>query len=130
MKKLLVFSILFSLLFASCNKYPDGPKFSMLTKRSRMTGKWDLKETLHTNGSVLTNNDDYLITLKFNKDMSIETASGTYTGTWAFFTNNEQVRFDYNSLYKTYTIRRLAKDELWLLDLNTGDIYKYENTGK
>ena len=128
MKKLLVFSILFSLLFASCNKYPDGPKFTLLTKRSRMTGIWDLKETVHTDGSVLTNTDDYLMTLKYNKDMSIETPNGTYTGTWAFFTNDEQVRFSYNSLYITYTIRRLAKNELWLLDINTGYIYKYENT--
>lgn len=129
MKLILVFlSGLF--LLGSCGKYPDGPSFSLATKKARMAGIWDLQETQTPDGNTYANNDDRTITLKKNKTMSIELANATYSGSWDFMSDHTQVRFDYNNFYDYYTIRRLTKNELWLQESDNGNIMKYKNLGK
>lgn len=126
MKKVVVLGLLLG-IFAACNKYPDGPKFSLLTKRSRLAGVWDLQETVYQSGQVYTDQNDYLTTIKKNKTMTIENGSGSFSGTWAFFSDDEEVRFAFNGIYEQYKIRRLAKKELWLQDVSNGDILKFKN---
>lgn len=126
MKKLLVFGFLLA-IFGACSKYPEGPKFSLLTKKSRLAGVWDLQETVDPSGQVYSDPNNYLMTIKKNRTMSIEIGSGSYSGTWEFFVDDEQVRFAYNGIYDQYRIIRLAKKELWLQDLNNGNIDKYKN---
>ncbi len=53
MKKLIIYKLVLIFVvtgFVSCGKYEDGPAFSLLRKITRMTGTWQLKETLE-NGS-------------------------------------------------------------------------------
>lgn len=126
MRKLLLLTVLISVI-AGCNKYPDGPKFTLKTKRSRMAGVWDLQETVQSDGSTYVDPNDYITTLKKNKEMTIETANGSYTGSWSFFAEDEQVRFAYNGIYVLYRIKRLMKKELWLQDMSNGDLLKFKN---
>lgn len=129
MKETLIFALLLIGLF-SCTKYPDGPNGSLLTKRSRVTGVWDLKEIVDQNGNIFTNNDDYLVTMKWNKTMKYESSMGTYEGEWELTNDNKSLRLMYNSLSNEFIIRRLKKKELWIQDPSNGQVLKYSNTDK
>ena len=50
-------SVLVSLvIFSSCNKYEEGPAFTILSATKRITGTWELKETL-VNDTIVNLND-------------------------------------------------------------------------
>ena len=42
MKYLALLSFAFALVFSSCNKYSEGPNFSLLTKKARVVNDWTL----------------------------------------------------------------------------------------
>lgn len=51
----------------SCGKYEDGPKFSLLTKKARLAGEWDVKSI----GSE-TLDQDWALSLDFDKDGTVK----------------------------------------------------------
>ncbi|PLX05914.1 MAG: hypothetical protein C0596_15555 [Marinilabiliales bacterium] len=51
-----LFSITAGITFNSCNKYEEGPSFSLLSATKRITGTWELTETL-LNDEVVDVND-------------------------------------------------------------------------
>jgi hypothetical protein len=112
----------------SCGKYEEGPGISLLTKKSRLVGDWDLKETVY--GSITTaDNDDEILT--FEKDGTVKATDGstTISGTWEFISDKEKVRTTYEffdtPISVDFTILRLKSKELWLQD-EDDEIYKYE----
>ncbi|MDH4472535.1 MAG: hypothetical protein QE487_07985 [Fluviicola sp.] len=112
----------------SCGKYEEGPGFSLLTKKSRLVGDWDLKETVY--GSLTTaDTDDDILT--FEKDGTVKATDGstTISGTWEFTSDKEKVRTTYEifgtPVSADFTILRLKSKELWLQD-DDNYIYKYE----
>lgn len=124
------FALLFALsafLFTACNKYPDGPAFSLLSKKERVVGEWDLDETVHSDGSVTYNNDSYTLQLTNDNKAISHLGNVSLNGTWDFTSNKEKLRFTYGNASPTYRIMRLKSKELWLKDENNGDIDKYSN---
>jgi len=141
MKKLLIvlISILFvsSNLITSCKKYADGPAFSLLTKKARLTGDWTLKTYTH-NGDDVTGGLKALIggtiLLNIEKDGSYKkNVAGTIDeGKWKFGEDKDDVYFDSNDskvAEDAYRILRLKSKELWLRQTQSNgdvDIYKFE----
>lgn len=112
----------------SCGKYEEGPGFTLLTKKARLVGDWDLKETVYGSISTTDSDDDVLT---FEKDGTVKATDGstTLTGTWEFISDKEKVRTTYE-IFGTpvpvdFTILRLKSKELWLQD-SDDYIYKYE----
>jgi len=59
MKKYYVLLFVFvsvAIMFSSCNKYEEGPSFSLLSATKRIVGTWELKETT-INDTVVDLND-------------------------------------------------------------------------
>lgn len=121
------FFLVIIFLFIACNKYPDGPKFTLLTRTSRMAGKWDLKETLHSDGTITYDTESY--TIELTKDGHAEANFGNIylSGSWEFTNRDEKIKLIYGSNSYFFRIRRLKASQLWLEDENSGDISKYEN---
>lgn len=125
----LILPILGALIFiSSCNKYPDGPKFTLLGKADRMEGLWDLKETTHSDGS--TTYDSLLEIMELTDENEYYYTSGPITieGTWAFESDKEKVSFTIANTSVTYKIMRLKDKELWLKNESNGDVMKFRNT--
>lgn len=114
-------TIITVLNFSSCSKYEDGPKFSLRTKKARLTGEWEVvrigNETYPQNG--------YTLEMTFEKDGDFEfkySYSGysyTYSGDWAFTSDKEDIVINYDNFVgntQMYEILRLKNDEVWLED--------------
>lgn len=67
---------------SACGKYEEGPGFTLLTKKARLTGEWDAKEYVDADGTVVADNDD--ATVEFVKDgtMIIRDGGTSTEGTW------------------------------------------------
>lgn len=116
MKYLFVF-VLFTLSIQSCTKYADGPSFSLLTKKARITNTWKLE-------SYMINNSDYTpeaeIKLTIEKDGTFSESTvinalgqiqSTHRhGTWMFMEGKAQISMTEsgtNTLPVNYSIREL-----------------------
>jgi hypothetical protein len=118
---------------SACGKYEEGPGFTLLTKKARLTGEWDAKEYVDSDGTVVADTDDS--TVEFLKDgkMIIREGGTSTEGTWEFVSNKEKVRTTYSyaifGVSQTFTsettIIRLTNKELWTKD-SDGDITKME----
>ena len=118
---------------SACGKYEEGPGFTLLTKKARLTGEWDAKEYVDADGTVVADNDD--ATVEFVKDgkMIIREGSTSTEGKWEFVSDKEKLRTSYSytilGITQTYTgettIIRLTNKELWTKD-SDGDITKME----
>lgn len=117
-------------LISSCNKYPDGPKFTLLSKKERMQGKWDLQEIAHSDGTVTYDNLNEIIELTEDNDYTYTSGYISVSGEWEFVSDKEKVLFKIGNLNVTYKIMRLKNKELWLQDEGDGDVLKYENKDK
>lgn len=111
-----VLSLMF--VFAACSKYPEGSKFTILTKKARLVNTWKLDLiTITSGGYTQTSTAD--VTLDIKKD---ETYTSTWTsgsssiteeGTWKFSSDKLQVIFtDSDGNVTTNTIVKLKNKEL------------------
>lgn len=132
-KALLATTAIVSLLaVSSCGKYEEGPGVSLLTKKARLTGVWDVKEYVSGSTTVTDNSDD---TFEIVKDGTYKYTSGSTSteGTWEFTGDKEKLKttYSYTVFGTTYTeanevtIIRLTNTELWTKD-SDGDITKAE----
>lgn len=119
-----------ALSVTSCGKYEDGPKFSLLTKKTRVAGDWDVKSI----GSQVLGNG-YGLTMSFDKDGSLKytytygTSSYSYAGSWDFSSDKENIVVNIDGGIDTLEIKRLTNKEMWLDDDYSavdGDIWKLE----
>lgn len=121
---------------ASCGKYEDGPGFTLLTKKARITGEWDIKEYVDgSDGSVITDNNSDTYLAEKDGTLTLKQGSLSTKGTWAFASDKEKLTITipvviFGTSYSTpvtATITRLTNKELWLKDDDgSGDITKYE----
>lgn len=130
-----------SLLSTGCKKYEEGPGLSLKTKKARLVGDWDLKETdnertqefLKTNGEII---------FEFEKDGDVNVSTegilnysygGWYgysysysrdvdnneLGSWEFNDDKSDVEITYGGNYtNSFEIIRLTNKELILEDEN------------
>lgn len=120
-----------SLTVTSCGKYEEGPGFTLLTKKARLTGEWDPKEYVDgDSGATQTDSDDDYITIEKDGTYKYTSGSTSMTGTWDFSSDKEKLKVSYMIGSTEYsdesTILRLTNKELWLKDPESGDISKME----
>jgi hypothetical protein len=120
---------------SSCGKYEDGPGFSLLSKKSRVVGDWEVKSI----GADVFGSE-YSVNLSFEKDGSLMltnsysyqgvSESYSYAGSWDFASDKEQLSLIVDGSVELFEIKRLTNNEMWLDDDITaldGDIWKLES---
>jgi hypothetical protein len=126
MKKTFIISSIALVLF-SCGKYEEGPGFSLLSKKNRVTNTWKLTK-VEVNGQDETPAaSSYSLTMTLKED---ETLAATYsifnapfnsTGTWAFSSDKSDLILTDNSGSSTNEILRLTNKEMKLRQIDAGD---------
>ncbi|MFY7668116.1 MAG: lipocalin family protein [Crocinitomicaceae bacterium] len=131
MKKIAIYLFVLTLSIAgisSCGKYEEGPKFTFLTKKARITNTWNLASRT-TNGSTTNlSNDTWEVVIK---DDETYTSKATILGvpffneigTWKFSDDKLELLTTPASSANaaSWEIVRLKKDELKLRYYNGGD---------
>ena len=113
---------------SGCKKYDDGPMFSLLTKKQRLTGEWEVKKFRQNGVNAISQGLE--LEMEFDKDGDFEfTARSTYTdyygysynytnkvtGEWEFSNDKEEVELDYDDSDisdEEWEITRLTNKEL------------------
>jgi len=111
----------------SCGKYEEGPAFSLLTKKMRLTGDWTL-ENYTSDGQDITN---FVQAAWGSAEWQIEkdgnyhiTGNVNENGTWELGEDKDDVFFTpTNGSRDTYRILRLKDTELWLRYTNSNGTY-------
>jgi hypothetical protein len=135
----LLFASFALLFFISCEKYEDGPAFSLLSKKSRVVGEW-YYEGIYVDGVEMTTSEDLVgFSSTFEKngeylDLAVEAGNPIVTfGTWEFANDKEELAIttqyvDWNNtlVYNTinYKILRLTNKELWYSRTVNGSEYE------
>ncbi len=118
-----------SISLSSCGKYEDGPGFTLLTKKMRITGIWDAVEYQDADGTIYADTDNSTSEFTKSGTFIVSDDSFSITGTWDFTSDKEKLRtqFDFGgtSNVEEQTIIRLTNKELWLKD-SDGDITRLE----
>ena len=123
----LVSVIAMTVLVSSCGKYEEGPKISLMTKKSRIVNSWKLVKEIY-NG-VEQNLAGFTMVMDIKKDGSYTATitSGAFsfsdTGTWQFSSDKESVITTPagGSSASTATILRLKSKEFWTKEVNGGN---------
>ena len=125
-----------------CGKYEDGPNMSLLTKKQRLTGDWEVEKWVPYGQSNMINNG-LNIDVEFDKDGDfdvriISTTYGnyygqTYTyaytekGEWEFSSDKEEIELDWDDNFQPdwdIEITRLTNKELeGEINLNGGTFF-------
>ncbi len=107
-------------VISSCTKYPDGPKFSLLTKKARITNNWKI-EAVSFNGSDITSSYKFIVgdnyVLSITKDGKYSsTGNVSDDGTWKFGEDKDDAYFTSSkagSSEQAYRILRLESKSMW-----------------
>ena len=126
MKKFLVLAFL-SVIAVSCGKYEEGPGFSLISKKNRVTNTWVLSK-VEVNGQDETpQSSSYTLKMTLKEDETLSanytvlTIPFTTTGTWAFNSDKSALILTDNSGTTTNTILRLTNKEMKLRQISNGD---------
>ena len=115
-------------LVSSCNKYEEGPSFSLLSAKMRITGDWTSTEIIEGENAEMTisiNNDG-----TYSKETTYTlfglSTSSTEVGTWDFNSDKTSVFMmeDGESNADEATILKLENDEM---KLRFSNLYGYPN---
>jgi|SaaInlStandDraft_1057018.scaffolds.fasta_scaffold182443_1 hypothetical protein len=113
-KVLLAGGLATTIALTGCGKYEDGPNFSLLTKKQRLTGDWEMEKWIPYGQSNLINNG-LNIDIEFDKDGDFDMKvistytnydyygnPSTYTdvynhkGDWEFSSDKEEIELDFD----------------------------------
>lgn len=122
-----IFFIVFCISFASCKKYEDGPAFSLMTKKARISNIWAV-DKYYLNGVDKTTEYRQLIireklvffqsgNFEYSELSNWSWAVPAYSGKWTFVNNKEDLKMTPDNVAvktKTFRILRLKNKELWL----------------
>lgn len=117
--------VVMSAAVTSCSKYEEGSKFTVLTKKMRMTGAWSLIKTEYNGQTYTADSDEELMTLEKDGTLIVKSSgtigSTTFTvedkGTWEFSGDKEELRLiDADGDVDIFTIVKLKNKELVLRD--------------
>ena len=119
MKKLLLFTFIL-LVATSCKKYPDGPLFSLSSKKARLCRTWRVEKYIK-NGKDETNNTLPLWTdhtVSFSKDGTLQYFNHpkyqNIAGSWSFDSDKKNISITLPLLNEYNVVDRLTSSELWL----------------
>lgn len=136
-----IFVLLIAVLFglSACNKYDEGPAFSLRTKTFRATDNWKVAYA-EKNGVDATSSIRMSVNLKSDGSMTykdtIATPAGDsisyQTGVWEFDHDAENILLVFtdpgggNVSARIWYILRLTVGELWVSEQIGEDLYRYE----
>lgn len=115
--------------FSGCGKYEDGPGLSLLSKKARVCGTWEVEKYL-VDGVDKTSDYRALVTsetMEIKKDETYSysatyvNGSDTDAGTWKFDNDKADFTTQSNSTGSTpdtWEIRRLTNKEFWVKEKN------------
>jgi len=118
-KKLLIVSACLALI--SCGKYESGPKFSLKTKKARISNTWKIEEfIIHIpyNGTSYGAQFDETARFYFDKN-GIYKYTGinnlNCNGVWKLINNSENILINTDCDIDTLTILKLKSKEFWYI---------------
>jgi hypothetical protein len=145
MKKIALFSIaalmMSGIALTSCKKYEEGPALTLLTKKMRIAGTWEV-ESYWENGVDKTSEYRQGVTSEtyvYEKDgtysISVTTIIGTVNdaGTWELISDKEEFKTLSNqsgSDPDTMVIVRLKNKEFWMKDKGGNTVHEYHLQAK
>lgn len=110
--------------FTACQKYEDGPAFSLRSREERVANDWRVERAMDGSDDVTSAFDQYELRLSRERDATL---IARYTlgevvfefstsGEWEFQNHSEDLRLDFenDAADETYEILRLKDKELWL----------------
>ncbi len=110
-------------LSSGCGKYEEGPELSLMSKKARVTGEWEVTKMLGDDGEEydMGNMD---MTWTFEKDgsfasaMTFEYGGVSYTydekGEWEFSEDKEELDIEIDGDVESFEILRLSNKEMFL----------------
>lgn len=124
-KQILLSSIAIMMLsIIGCKKYPDGPEYSLLTKKERVANDWKIAQVYDNGKDVTSDYSKYELSLRKSGAATLSAkfvilgSNFEYVteGTWAFVSDKAKLSFDFdnNNADKVYQILKLKEDEMWL----------------
>lgn len=111
----------------SCKKYPDGPSFTIRSKKDRLANEWVIHKVYTNDVDVTaiwtTTFPDFLWNIRKDYYYELLTNGVTTEGIWALDEEKEQVIFTENGspTPEVFDIYKLKSDELWLYRIVGGD---------
>ena len=109
---------------SSCQKYEEGPAFSLRTREARVANTWKVDKAMNGDNDVTSSFDQYVLELTKDRDATLTANYSllgidfdfTTTGSWDFENSAEDLRLDFedDDADETYEILRLKEKELWL----------------
>jgi len=145
MKKITAFTVaalmIGSIAFTSCKKYEEGPALTILSKKARVAGTWEVEAYL-VDGVDKTSDYRAFITsesMEMTKDGTYNTSTttvlGTDTdaGTWEFVNDKEDLKTlsnDAGSTPDTMMIVKLKSKEMWVRSKTGTPVYEVHYKAK
>jgi hypothetical protein len=107
-----------SVFFSSCNKYEEGPSFTLLSATKRIVGTWELKETL-INDQIVDIND----MLDMFGEMDMDSMSGFEIDPTQISVNSVKITFEkegtgnfaFSVSYMSFPLTQ-KEDMIWSFD--------------
>ncbi len=124
---LLAFAGLLMTGFESCNKYPDGPAFSLRTRTQRVANTWKI-ENYTVNGDDYTSLvSDYVETYSKDGNYSYSWGSFAGTGNWHFENDDKEIQINgtSNQSDQRLIILKLEEKTFWYYIMDGGDRKEY-----
>jgi hypothetical protein len=127
-----IIAILIVLLFSECKKGPGDPKFSLLTRKTRVTGKWHLtggkaEIKVFYSGAWLKTEKSYVFDGKRYTLNYTGAGVGTYTATGVYDLN---IHFDKNGSFtvdEDLDSQKLNANGMWDFSSGSGSEKKKES---
>lgn len=125
-------------LVISCGKYEEGPAFSLLTKKSRLSEEWVIEEVEYNGADVTADFKTEVgetFVLEIEKDGEYRTEGpNPDKGSWELGEDKDDIFFQSDadgSVEVSYRILRLKSKELWMKHTETnGDIIEFKYKAK
>ena len=135
--------------FTSCNKYDEGPAFSLKSKKSRLTNTWKIEKLLKNGADhpLSGSNWSVFLEIEIKKDETAmivagdidngHTQSTTIDSKWEWGDDKKSILFTPTQSFGLYfmplvatqkkelSIKKLVSDELWLINTESnGNVYE------
>ncbi|MEN9999074.1 MAG: hypothetical protein RI922_2064 [Bacteroidota bacterium] len=125
-------------VLSACSKYEEGPKFTLLTKKARLSGEWVIESVTYNTTDITSSYEALLganFVLEIEKDGGYRTeGSNPDTGTWELGEDKDDIRFlssASGATEETFRILKLKNKELWWKQTQTnGDIIEFHYIAK
>jgi len=129
MKHIIFYSaILFLGAFVtSCGKYEEGPKFTLLSKKARMTNEWKFTKQESNGIDTTPNESEFSVTMTLKEDgtasvvMVVFGLPLNYSGEWAFSDDKEELILSDDTGTQNLEIIKLTNSELKVRQMQGND---------